>query len=92
MPFTNEEINHVYDKTDGYCYYCGKKISFVNYGKPGNHSAWEINPSKPVSRGGTNYLRNLVPACIVCNRDKSNRHDIHYKHNFEHETMGGWLY
>ena len=91
MPFTSEEINYVYDKTDGYCYYCGKKISFTNYGKLGNHGAWEIDHSKPVSKGGTNYLRNLVPACTTCNRDKSARHGIHYKRNFEHETIGGWL-
>ncbi|MGI0008160.1 MAG: HNH endonuclease [Nitrosopumilaceae archaeon] len=91
MPFTMEEVNYVYDKTDGYCYYCGKKLSFVNYGKLGNHGSWEIDHSKPVSKGGSDYLRNLVPACTTCNRDKSNRHGTHYKRNFKYKTVGGQL-
>jgi 5-methylcytosine-specific restriction endonuclease McrA len=32
--------------------------------------AWEVDHIRPRSRGGTDYLRNLVPACIECNRSK----------------------
>lgn len=58
MPFSDETVNAVYNKTGGYCYYCGKKLSFVNYGKNGNHGSWHIDHSKPKSKGGTDYLRN----------------------------------
>jgi len=47
-----------------------KKLALTNYGMPREKGAWEIDHSNPVSRGGTNYLRNLVPACISCNRSK----------------------
>lgn len=91
MPFSDETINSIYDKTGGYCYYCGKKLSFVNYGKNGNHGSWHIDHSKPKSKGGSDYLRNLVPACIKCNLDKSDGHGTRYKKKFEYITLGGQL-
>jgi hypothetical protein len=73
MGFTDDELSQVYDKTDGYCGYCGKKLAFTNYGRIGERGAWEVDHSVPKSRGGTNYVRNLVPACIECNRQKGTR-------------------
>lgn len=91
MVFDEDTINNVYDKTEGYCYYCGKKLSFKNYGSIGSHGAWEIDHSRPKSKGGTDYLRNLVPACISCNRDKGAKGGSSYKKNFEPRTVGGQL-
>jgi len=68
--YLDEELEYIYDKTDGYCYHCGKKIAWSNYGLPGERGAWEVDHSNPISRGGTDYLRNLVPSCIPCNRSK----------------------
>lgn len=70
MSYSYEELRYVYDKNDGYCWHCGKKLAFKNYGRPSERGAWEIDHSVPISRGGTEYLRNLVPACIKCNRGK----------------------
>ena len=91
LGFDSKTINYVYEKTDGYCYYCSKRLSFKNYGEPGNHGAWEIDHSKPKSKGGTDYRRNLVPACVACNRDKSARRGSSYKRKFEPATLGGQL-
>jgi len=73
LKYTDEEIEYVYYKNDGYCRWCDKKLALINYGRPGEKGAWEIDHSNPVSRGRTNYLRNLVPACISCNRSKGKR-------------------
>jgi len=70
MGHTNDELNYVYDKNDGYCWHCGKKLAWKNYGKRDKRGSWEVDHGHPVSRGGTDYLRNLVPACIECNRSK----------------------
>jgi 5-methylcytosine-specific restriction endonuclease McrA len=70
MAYSDEDLNYVYDKNDGYCWWCGKKLSFVNYGCPGAHGAWEVDHSNPVVQGGSDLLRNLLPACIPCNRSK----------------------
>ena len=89
--FCNVELVDVdvYDFTEGYCYYCKKKISWKNYGRPGAHGAWEVDHSNPKSRGGTNYLRNLFPTCVECNRDKSTLKGSHYRKKFEPVTFGG---
>ena len=68
--FTQEDLNTIYDKTDGHCNLCGKKLSFVNYGKLSGRAPWEVDHGNPVSKGGTNYLRNLNPICPSCNRSK----------------------
>ena len=73
MGFTDEELSDIYDKNEGYCEYCDKKLAFTNYGRLGERGAWEVDHSVPKSRGGSNYLRNLVPACIDCNRQKGTR-------------------
>ena len=70
MGYTDEELNDIYDKTGGYYWHCGKKLAWKNYGKACKRGAWEVDHSRPLARGGTDYLRNLVPACIECNRSK----------------------
>lgn len=72
MRFTEEQLNDIYDRTSGYCHICRKKLAFKNYGGLGAKGAWEIEHSKPKSRGGTNRLNNLYAACISCNRSKNN--------------------
>lgn len=89
MTFTDEEVNYVYDKNNRHCYYCEKQLAFVNYGKYGNRGAWHIDHSKARAKGGSNYLRNLVPACIDCNLDKSTSSGNYYKKKFEPKTLGG---
>ena len=68
--FSDEELADIFDKTGGSCRYCGKQLSWSKYGHVGARGAWEVDHSVPVSRGGTNYYRNLWPACVACNTDK----------------------
>jgi hypothetical protein len=70
MAYSEESLNHIYDRTNGFCHICNKKLSFVNYGKPGRKGAWEVEHSRCKAKGGTNRLCNLFPACIACNRRK----------------------
>ena len=64
-------IKLVYERTDGYCYYCDKRLSILNYGKVGARGAWEIDHFIPFSRNGAHQLRNFVPACVPCNTMKA---------------------
>src|SRR6266571_168621 len=68
--FSNNDLNDVYDKNNGYCWHCRKKLSFNNYGNRRAKGAWEVDHSVPLSRGGTDSFRNWVPSCIPCNRSK----------------------
>lgn len=65
------QLRRIYDKTDGYCHVCHRKLSFQNHGKRDTKGAWHIEHSIPKAKGGTDHLNNLFPACIDCNIEKS---------------------
>lgn len=46
------------------CFYCGRKL---------NRKTLTKDHRNPLSRGGTDYARNLVPACKACNSGKAGR-------------------
>ena len=73
--YRDYELNIIYEKTGGRCFYCGQKLVFTAYGDVQHPRGWEVDHVKPRSRGGSDDLKNLVPACISCNRQKGN----HYK-------------
>lgn len=70
MAFDDPTLDTVYDRTDGRCHICRKKLSFCNYGVFGSKGAWEVDHSFARIKGGTDHLNNLKPACIPCNRAK----------------------
>lgn len=72
MAFDENQRRKIYDRTDGYCHICHKKLAFKNYGAMGARGAWEVEHSRPRSKGGTDHGNNLYASCIPCNRDKSN--------------------
>ncbi|WP_051258320.1 HNH endonuclease [Teredinibacter turnerae] len=72
MGFSVEKRQAAYDRTDGHCHICRKKLAFENYGTLNGRGAWEIEHSKPRSKGGTDHGNNLYAACISCNRSKNN--------------------
>ena len=53
----------IYNKYDGHCAYCGKKIDFDDL---------SIDHLIAVSKGGTDEVDNLIPCCYLCNHQKDN--------------------
>lgn len=72
MAFDQETLNAIFAKTDGRCHICRKKVARKNYGSPNARGAWEVEHSRPRSKGGSNHLNNLYAACLPCNRSKGN--------------------
>ena len=70
MGYTNDQLNAIYERTDGRCHLCSKKLAFINYGRPRARAAWEVEHSRPRARGGTDTPGNRYAACIPCNRGK----------------------
>lgn len=68
----DERLKRIFAKTDGRCHICGKRLCINNHGKNGRRGAWHIEHSRPRSKGGSDHLNNLLPACIDCNLSKSN--------------------
>lgn len=74
MTFDNETLQRVFDRTDGHCHICRRRLAYSNYGQIGKRGAWEVEHSIARSNGGTDRLSNLYPAHIACNRSKGIRH------------------
>ncbi|MHC1772965.1 MAG: HNH endonuclease [Flexilinea sp.] len=59
---TKDQRQIIYEKCDGHCAYCGRKI---------NISEMQVDHVKPLSIDGTNAFENLLPSCRGCNNYKS---------------------
>ena len=64
------QLRAIYDRTEGQCHICRKRLSLRNYGLFGKRGAWEIEHSVAQARGGTDHGNNLFAAHISCNRSK----------------------
>jgi len=62
--FTAEQIQARFDYFDNECRYCSKDLS---------EEVTTIDHMIPLSRGGTNWPSNLVPACASCNSRKGDK-------------------
>lgn len=51
----------------------GNVMYYASYGKT-SKMGWEIDHSKPRSKGGTNHLNNLRPLNTIANRKKGNKY------------------
>ncbi len=89
MRYSKEKLREIYDRTTGYCHICHKRLAFKNYGSAGARGAWEVEHSKPRAKGGSNYLKNLYPACISCNRSKGKKSNqsVRAKHGFRRAPL-----
>ncbi len=67
-PIPNE--NPIYWRKDKY----GNVISFRAYGKQTSEYGWQIDHSKPLSKGGTNHINNLQPLFWKENNLKGNKY------------------
>jgi len=70
LAYDEQTLNEIYDRTDGRCHICGKKLSRINYSLIEGRAAWEVEHSRPRAKGGMDHLNNLYAACIRCNREK----------------------
>lgn len=59
---TAEERQRVYEKFDGRCAYCGRKITIKEM---------QADHVVPLHLGGADDISNLYPACRACNHYKS---------------------
>jgi 5-methylcytosine-specific restriction endonuclease McrA len=73
MAFEIDQLNWIFARTSGLCHICRKSLCRNNYGRLRARGSWQVEHSVPKSKGGTDHLNNLFPACCDCNLKKSNR-------------------
>jgi hypothetical protein len=70
MAYTDDELNDIFDRTDGDCHICSGPLKFSHYGDIDSRHGWEVDHSVPRALGGTDRLSNRYAAHISCNRSK----------------------
>ena len=61
--FSDAERKELYNRADGYCQLCGRKITISNF---------TVDHIIPLGRGGNNSMSNVQAVCKVCNQFKAN--------------------
>lgn len=61
--FTDSDISRIRIELEDSCRFCGKPLD----------SKGEIEHLTPLSRGGSNFPKNLTLSCLNCNREKTNK-------------------
>lgn len=90
MAYTDDELNEIFDKNNGQCHICcGRegRLAFSNYGCFGERGAWEVSHRKSVACGGSDSMRNKLPAHISCNRSNGAECRVAPRHH--HSERGG---
>ena len=62
--YTGEQLNELFEKQDGKCFYCGDLI-YSSFNKE-----LHVDHKNPLTRGGTNDISNIALACSKCNLSK----------------------
>ncbi|SMB93270.1 HNH endonuclease [Deinococcus hopiensis] len=65
--FDKWDVQMRLDKQKGLCHYCGEKLDWVGKRK------YQVDHFVPLSRGGSNFMSNIVLACPECNREKADK-------------------
>ena len=63
--WSEQKLDAVFKQSRGKCRECERKHERSNHGK-----TWQVDHIFPVSRGGTDDLKNLAVACKRCNKSK----------------------
>lgn len=71
--FTQVEINELYEEQAGMCFYCFEPLG----------QDFHRDHHIPISRGGTNWIENIVLACEPCNLSKGDKLPTEWKGRFQ---------
>ena len=64
-----DQLWAIFEKTGGYCHYCGDRLRFANRGWSANPTGhWEVDHVVQKKKGGDSATDNCLPACTECNR------------------------
>ncbi len=66
MAFTEDVVRNAFEKVNGYCQICGKKLIYANRGNALGRGGWDAKHIKPVSEGGKDEVRNCMILCMDC--------------------------
>lgn len=76
ISFNKSQRREVFNKSNGRCWYCGKRLDFSDF---------HIDHYYPLSLNGSNAHKNLVPACPPCNLKKKDKKPWEWRWKLEED-------
>jgi hypothetical protein len=73
--FDHRDISRIWHWQHGNCFWCGVKCG----SSPSDTSTYHIDHITPVSKGGSNWPRNLCIACPPCNISKGDKYPSEFR-------------
>lgn len=80
MSYSGQELDQVFKKANPYgigfvgsCVDCSRPIARYAHVIEFHLEAWQVEHAIPRSRGGTESITNLFPACVSCNQTKGDK-------------------
>jgi 5-methylcytosine-specific restriction endonuclease McrA len=73
MGYDRSQLDRIFERTDGECHLCHRRLTRANYGLHGARGCWEVDHCVPRAHGGGDHGNNLRAACIACNRSRQTR-------------------
>lgn len=68
MGFSEQMRRVIFDKANGECEKCGKKLAFENH-KEGEWGAWEAHHKTALSSNGSDNPSNGMALCLKCHKE-----------------------
>lgn len=72
MAYTDDQLQTIFNRTGGYCFYCGARLAWGNYRLLGAVGAWKADQRGVC--GGSDH----VPSCITCHRIEGTEKGRHF--------------
>jgi 5-methylcytosine-specific restriction endonuclease McrA len=78
--YTQEDIGRLEGIQNKCCYYCGA-----------SEKPLQVEHLVPVSKGGTNFISNIVLACAHCNASKHSKTDLEFWKHLKKKHPPEWI-
>jgi|APSaa5957512535_1039671.scaffolds.fasta_scaffold20452_2 hypothetical protein len=85
--FSERDREYVYNRDQGTCQRCGKRIIFGNRRRD-QVGAWEMGHKRAHTSGGTSHLRNIVALCWKCNLQQGTKSFAETNRDMEYDNTG----
>lgn len=88
--WTDDELNAVFDRMGGTCWFCKCPIRWRNYGRRDVPMGWEVDHRVAIANGGTDDIANLIPACWTCNNFKGTKNANRFYRGVQRDGPPRW--
>ncbi len=78
MTYSDDELQHIFKRTGGYCFHCGTKLALGHYRFLDAPGAWKAVHENRLGNVSCAGIEEIVASCIMCNRSEETHRGRHF--------------